>query len=84
MGREHVVPHQLEGRMINQMLDVSFPAGVEIVLTDHFIAFIQKSFAEVGAEKPCSAGNLNALDPVGCWSALLAFSDDEGVEAVGP
>lgn len=57
-----VVPNQLEILFVQQVGDVGLLTGEEIVNANHVVTFVNQSFAEVRAQKPCAAGNQNSLN----------------------
>lgn len=52
--------HQLEVWVIEQMQDVVFGAGEEVVQADDIVAVVQQSFAQVRAEEAGTAGDERA------------------------
>jgi hypothetical protein len=50
------VPHELEIASPEKMPYIPLPAGKIVIETDDLMAFIDKPFAEVRAEKPGAAG----------------------------
>ena len=56
----HVVPHELEIGVAQQVRDVALPAGEKIIEANNFVSLTQKSFAEMGPQKSGSPGNQNA------------------------
>jgi hypothetical protein len=52
----HVVADKLEFFIVEQVRDISFPSGKEIVEADDLITFIKKPLAEVRADKSGAAG----------------------------
>ena len=57
----HVVAHQLEARVPDQMLDIASRAGEEIVGAEHLVAARQQTLAKMRAEKASAAGDENSL-----------------------
>ena len=56
----HIVTDELEIVVVQQMRDVLFAAGKEIVETDDLVAFIKKPFAKMRTDKPGPAGDKNS------------------------
>ena len=54
-----VVADQLEIGLAQQVADVRFLAGEEVVQADHVVPLRDESFAEMGAEKAGPAGHQN-------------------------
>ena len=52
--------HQLEVRMVEQMSDVVFGAGEEVVQTDDVVTVVQQSFTEMRAQETGAAGDKDA------------------------
>jgi hypothetical protein len=52
----YIVPDKLEFFIVEQVRDIGFPSGKEIVETDDLITFIEKPLAEVRADKSGAAG----------------------------
>ncbi len=61
----HVVPHEFEPRMRQQMGDVVLAAGEQVVETDDLMAVAQQPVAEMAAEKTGTAGDEDAHDQKG-------------------
>jgi hypothetical protein len=59
-GKADVVPHQLEPRIQQEMVDVVPSTRIEIVEAKHFIAPIEQSRAQMGADESGSPGDENA------------------------
>ena len=51
VGLAHVVSDNLKVRTPDQVPHVLFRAGIEVVQTDHVVAFVHQPFAQVGADK---------------------------------
>jgi len=43
--KSHVMSHQLKPRILKQVGDIFFCAGVEIIYAQHIMSFLQKKFA---------------------------------------
>ena len=56
-----VVPDELEVRIAQEVGDVLFAAGEQIVHADDFILLFQQAFTEVGTEEPGSASDEDAF-----------------------
>ena len=56
----HIVAHQLEVRVIEQMGDVVLDAGEEIVKADDVVTVVQQALAEMRAEEAGAAGDERA------------------------
>jgi len=54
-GIHDIMSHQLEIRIFEQVRDIAFTPGKEVVHTDHFVALEEESFRKMGAEKAGSA-----------------------------
>jgi hypothetical protein len=54
------VADEFEAVVVEEVLDVAFSAGEEVVEADDFVAFVEEAFAEVGAEEAGSAGDEDA------------------------
>jgi hypothetical protein len=52
--------HQLEVRVFQQVCDVVFGAGEEVVQADDIVAVVQQAFAQVRAEETGAAGDKGA------------------------
>ena len=50
---------QLETGIFQQVIDVAFVTGVEVVHAQDFVARLQKPFAEMRAEEPAAPGDQN-------------------------
>src|SRR5262249_19056237 len=59
--KRHVVTHQLEAIVADEMGDVALGAGEEIVDADEVGATLQQALAQMRAEKAGTAGHQNAL-----------------------
>jgi hypothetical protein len=57
----HVVPHQLEARMIAQMGDVQFGSGEEIVDAKDVVALGDQSVAQMGTQETRATGDQNSF-----------------------
>jgi hypothetical protein len=57
IGIANIVPNQLKTWVAEQVLDVALSTCEEIVQAQHFMAFIEESFAEMGTEKSGTAGD---------------------------
>ena len=55
------MPHQFEGRRVEQMRDVVLLARVEIVDAQHVVAVRHEAFAQVRAEEAGAAGDEHAF-----------------------
>lgn len=53
--KTYVMPHQLEAWVREQMMHVTPSSGVEVIHTDDMIATLQKTLAEVRANKSGAA-----------------------------
>ena len=51
------MPHDLEARIGQQMLDVLPPAGIEIIDAKHLVAVGEKPFAEMRADESRTSGD---------------------------
>jgi hypothetical protein len=80
-GVADVVADEFEAVVVEEVLDVAFSAGEEVVEADDFVAFVEEAFAEVGAEEAGSAGDEDAHGRWGWERVLLA--DGVDVEAEG-
>lgn len=60
--QRHIVTNQLEIGSFEQMDDVRFLAREKIVETDHIMAVVDQSFAEMRAEKTGTASNENPMN----------------------
>ena len=58
----HIVPHEFEIRQLQQMRDVGFLAGEEVIQADDVVALSDEPFAEVRPEKTGSAGHEDSFD----------------------
>ena len=56
----HIVAHQLEVRVIEQMGNVVLGAGEEVVQADDVVAVVQQAFAEMRAEEAGTTGDEDA------------------------
>ncbi len=56
----HVVPHQLEARVVQEVRDVAPRAGEEIVDAEHFRTVGEQPVAKMRAEEPRPAGDQNS------------------------
>ena len=54
---DHIVAHQLEIRVVEQVRDIALTSSEEVVHTDHFVPFIEETFRKMGAEEASSAGD---------------------------
>jgi len=59
--KSDVVPHQLEARVLEQVLDVGLAAGEEIVDAQYVVPGGKQALAQVRAEKTGSAGDEQLL-----------------------
>ncbi len=59
--KRDVVPHELKTGVVEQMLDVAFAAGKQVVGTHHFVATGQQAVDEVAAQETGTAGDQNAF-----------------------
>ena len=50
---------QFEAGIFQQVVDVAFVPGVEVVHTQHLVARLQQPFAEMRAEETAAAGDQN-------------------------
>ena len=66
----HVVAQHLEAPVVQEVVDVAFVSGVEVVHADHLVPLLQKFFAEPAAEEPAAARYHDAFHYV------FPFSDD--------
>jgi hypothetical protein len=57
----HIVTHQLEARIIQQMRDIGAPAGKEIIDAQDFVSGIDQTLAEMGSQKTGAAGYQDTL-----------------------
>jgi hypothetical protein len=57
----HVVAHQLEIRVVQQVHDVAPRRGVEIIDAEHVLALGQQPLAQVRAEEAGAAGDQDAF-----------------------
>src|SRR5690606_3347860 len=57
---DHVVPHEFETRVSEQVLDVDFSASEKVVDRHDVMAISQQTIAQMRAEEPGAAGNENA------------------------
>ena len=57
----HVVPDELEARVVVQVIDVALGAGEEVVDAEHLVALLEQAVAEVGAEEAGAAGHEDPL-----------------------
>ncbi len=57
----HVVAHQLEAGVAQQVRDVALAAGEEIVDTEHIVAAADQAIAQVRTEKAGAAGDQDAF-----------------------
>jgi len=72
---DHVVVDELE-RVVAQVLEVLQRAGLEVVDADDAVPLAEQVLAQVGAEKPGSAGNYSARhgeDGIGDPGRIRAF-----------
>ena len=72
--KRHVVAHQLEARMADQMLDVALAAGEEIVDANDVVAVGNQAIAQVRAEKAGTAGDQHRLATQPRYAHLSAVS----------
>ena len=56
-GLGDVVAHQFETVVADEVAEVLFVAGEEVVEADHFVAFFEQCVAEVGAQESCGSGH---------------------------
>ena len=56
---DHVVTHEFETRMLEQMRDVLLSAGKEIIDDRHLMAFGDEPIAKMGTKKAGAAGDEN-------------------------
>ena len=49
------MPQQLETGIGQQVIDVAFDTGKEVIHAEHFIALFQKFFAQTASQKTASA-----------------------------
>ena len=56
----HIVAHQFEIRVFQQVHDVTPGAGVEIIDAQHIMAFGQQAVTQVGAKKAGATGDQNS------------------------
>jgi hypothetical protein len=59
--KAHVVAHELEAGMREQVLDISLRAGEEIVYAEHFIAASEQAIDQMRANESRTTGDENAL-----------------------
>src|SRR2546423_6549018 len=71
--KSDVVPHQLEARIPEQMLDVPFGAGEEIIRAENVLPGRHKALAQMRAEEACAAGHQYALYRVASHASSLNF-----------
>ena len=57
----HIVPHHLKIRPSYQVPYILLRSGIEVVQTDHVVAFIHQSFTKVGADKACATSHQNTF-----------------------
>jgi len=62
----HIVAHQLEIRIVEQVRDIALTTSEEVVHTDHFVPLIEESFRKMGAEKAGCAG-VKLIQPMAEW-----------------
>ena len=60
----HVVAHELEARMAEQVLDIALGAGEQVVDAEHLMALAEQPVAQVRAEEAGAAGHQDALAAV--------------------
>jgi hypothetical protein len=65
----HVVVHELEVRVIQQVGDVVLAAGEQVVQADHAVAARDQPVAQVRADEPGSAGDQDAKSGM-CFGGL--------------
>jgi hypothetical protein len=53
----NIVAHELEIRVVEQVLDIRLTPSKEVVHTDDFVPLKEEPFREMGAEKSGSAGD---------------------------
>ena len=56
----HIVPHEFETGVSEQVLDVDFPSSEKVVDCNDVMAISQQTIAQMRAEEPGAAGNENA------------------------
>ena len=54
---DYVVTNQLKILVIQEVPNICPPPGKEVVETKDLVAFFNKPFAKMRADKPCPAGN---------------------------
>ena len=79
----HVVAHQLEARVVEQMRDVALGAGEEVVDADDVVAAFEQPVAQMRAEKAGAAGDHDGavIDvlvhwlnmPIDCFAGLQRY-----------
>ena len=55
------MPHELEARVVVQVIDVALGAGEEVVDAEHLVALLEQAVAEVRAEEAGAAGDEDSL-----------------------
>jgi hypothetical protein len=55
------VADQLEAVVVEQMVDVAFAPGVEVVEADDVMSLVDQSFAQMGADKASAARYQNSF-----------------------
>ena len=58
--KRHIVPHQFEARILQQMPDIATPPGEEVIDAQHFIAALKQPFAQMRADEAGTTGNEDA------------------------
>jgi len=57
---DDVVPHEFEALVREEMRDVLFPAGEQIVDADDFVTVLEQTIAQMRAKEAGTAGDKNA------------------------
>ncbi len=60
-GESYIVANYLEEGVAEQMLNILFSAGIEVVYTNDFIPLIEQSFAKMASQKACAASDKNSF-----------------------
>ena len=77
--KRHVVAHQLEMRVVEQVLDVALGAGEEVVDAQDVMTLCDQTIAQVAAEKAGATGHQNAFVSVvlTCHSLPIDFLGEQ-------
>ena len=62
--KRHIMPHELEARVIVKLVDIALGTGKEIVGTKNFVPLLEQSVDQMRTDETGAAGNQDALSAV--------------------